>query len=63
MKKNRDYEELEREQRELNQLVDEALKKGIPISQCDEIIKQSRKVDALIDKIQKERNRKNQWER
>ena len=57
--------ELENEKEKLNKLVDEALNKGIPITQDEAVIAQNRKVDVLVVKIQKEKelHRKNQWER
>jgi hypothetical protein len=63
MNKSKEYDELERERRKLNHLVNEALENGTPISECDAIIEQSRKVDTLVAKIQKEKDRKNQRER
>lgn len=42
------YADLERERRKLIRLIDDALKKGVPITQNDAILEQSRKVDALI---------------
>lgn len=43
---------LEKEREKLYGLIDEALKNGVPIAKTDAIIKQSRKVDLLITKIQ-----------
>ncbi len=63
MEKGKEYEELERERRKLNLLIDEALENGTPMSECKEIIEQSRKIDALIAKIQKAKDSKNQLER
>lgn len=54
MKHSDIYNELKKEREKLNKLVDEALKKGIPISKTDAIMEQSRKVDLLAIKIQKE---------
>ena len=57
--------ELEKEKEKLNKLVDEALNKGTPLTQDEAVIAQNRKVDALVVKIQKdkEKHRKNQRER
>jgi hypothetical protein len=58
-------EKLEREKEKLNRLADEALKNGIPLTQDEAFMAQNRKVDALVLKIQKEKekHRKNQQER
>jgi hypothetical protein len=52
--------ELKREQAKLNHLVNEAIKNNdVPFSENQEILEQSRKVDALILKIQnREANRR-----
>lgn len=60
MKNQNLYAELEKERRKLNDLATEAMKKGIPITQDKAILEQSRKVDALITKIQKEREKHGQ---
>lgn len=59
------HEELEKEKEKLNRLAEEALKNGIPLTQDEAFMAQNRKVDALIVKItkEKERPRKNQQER
>jgi hypothetical protein len=59
------HEELEKEKEKLNRLADEAMKNGIPLTQDEAFMEQNRKVDSLVVKIQKEkeRNRKNQRER
>jgi hypothetical protein len=46
--------ELETEKTRLNALVEEAIKKGQPTSENQEILEQSRRVDALITKKQKQ---------
>jgi len=46
--------ELEAEKARLNALVEEAMKKGLPTSVNQEILEQSRRVDALITKKQKQ---------
>ncbi|MFZ5974022.1 MAG: hypothetical protein ACOYU3_01260 [Bacillota bacterium] len=51
------YDELEKEREKLNNLVNEAIKNGVHISQNEVILAQSRKVDALIYQLQKERER------
>ncbi len=65
MKKVSYNEKLEKEKETLNRLVDEALENGTPIIQDEAVIAQNRKVDALVVKIQKEKekHRKNQQER
>lgn len=57
--------ELEKEKERLNMLIDEALKNGIPITQDEAVIAQNRKVDVLVAKVQreKEKNKKNKQER
>jgi len=57
-------EQLEKEKEKLGRLVNEALKNGVPIVQDEAIMVQNRKVDALVVKIQreKERQRKNRQE-
>ena len=50
-------EMLEKEKIKLNRLADEALKNGTPIIENEAVIAQSRKVDALVVKIQ----RKKKW--
>ena len=47
-----DIRELERERAKLDQLIDEALKNGKGTLQEETIYKQSRKVDALVAKVQ-----------
>jgi len=56
--------ELEEEQEKLNKLVIEAMNKGTPITQDEAVIMQNHKVDELVVKIQKEKekHRKNQRE-
>ena len=49
--------ELEKERRELNRLIDDALKNGTPISQTYAIMEQSRKMNLLLDKIIEEKER------
>lgn len=41
-------EELERERRKLDELAEKAREKGIPLSQDEAVLAQSRKIDALI---------------
>ncbi|TEB16216.1 hypothetical protein Psfp_01443 [Pelotomaculum sp. FP] len=57
MKKVSLNEKLEKEKEKLNRLADEALKNGIPLTQDEAVMAQSRKVDALVVKIQKEKGR------
>lgn len=58
------HEKLEKERRKLNKLGEEALKNGIPLTQDEAFMAQNRKVDALVVKIikGKERYRKKQRE-
>lgn len=44
-------EELEKEKKKLGELVEEVSKKGLPLSQDEAVLAQSRKVDALIIKL------------
>lgn len=62
MKQIRYNKKLEEEKERLNKLVSEAVNKGTPITQDEAVIMQNRKVDALVVKIQKEKEkrRKNQ---
>jgi len=50
------------EKARLNALVEEAMKKGLPTSENQEILEQSRKVDTLIAKKQKMMADKNRHE-
>lgn len=65
MKKLDLNEKLRIEKEKLNRLAEEALKNGIPLTQDEEFMAQNRKVDALVVKVikEKERNRKKQQER
>lgn len=65
MKRVNYHEELEKEKEKLRKLGEEALKNGIPLTQDEAFMAQNRKVDALVVKIQKEKeqNRKKQRER
>ena len=65
MKKTNYYKELEIEREKLNTLMAKALSKGIPLAEDKAVVKQSRKVDELIVKVQlgNEKQRKNQRER
>lgn len=56
------YIELNKEKAKLNHLVDEAMKTGIPVSENQEILEQSRKVDAIIAVIQKKKAERNRNE-
>ncbi|HBW33922.1 MAG TPA: hypothetical protein DEF89_00485 [Desulfosporosinus sp.] len=46
-------EKLEKEKEKLNKLANEALRKGIPLTQDEKFMAQNRKVDALVAKIQR----------
>jgi hypothetical protein len=65
MKQEALNEKLEKEKEKLNRLADEALKNGIPLTQDEAFMAQNRKVDELVVKIQKEKEKysKNQQER
>ena len=65
MKKSSFDEKLKIEKERLNSLADEAWEKGIPLNQDEAFMAQNRKVDALVVKVikEKERNRKKQRER
>ena len=65
MAKTRYDKELEREKEKLNKLLDEAFNKGTPFTEDDAVMEQNRKVDTLVVKIQKgkEKQNKNQMER
>jgi len=56
---------LEKERKKLNRLAAEAIKSGIPLAQDEAVMAQSRKVDILVVRIQKEegQHRKKQQER
>ncbi|HCR84113.1 MAG TPA: hypothetical protein DIW07_12060 [Lachnospiraceae bacterium] len=64
MKKASLDEMLEKEREKLNRLAAEALKSGTSIAENEAVMAQSRKVDALVVRIQreKERHRKNRQE-
>lgn len=65
MKSDHYNKQLEKEKEKLNKLADEALKNGIPLNQHEAFMEQNRKVDELVVRIQREKNRrkKNQQER
>ncbi len=65
MKSDHYNKQLEKEKEKLNKLADEALKNGIPLNQHVAFMEQNRKVDELVVRIQreKERRKKNQQER
>jgi hypothetical protein len=65
MKSNHYNKQLEKEKEKLNKLADEALKNGIPLNQHSAFMEQNRKVDELVVRIQreKERQKKNRLER
>ena len=58
-------DKLQIEKEKLSRLVDKALENGTPIAQDKAIMEQNHKVDALVARIQreKERHRKNKPER
>jgi hypothetical protein len=65
MKSDHYNKQLEKEKEKLNKLADEALKNGIPLNRHEAFMEQNRKVDELVVRIQreKERRKKNQQER
>ncbi|MDD5017552.1 MAG: hypothetical protein PHO15_05595 [Eubacteriales bacterium] len=50
-------EELERERQKLSSMINEAMENNRPVLENEEILKQSRKVDALLNRLQKQRDR------
>jgi hypothetical protein len=50
--------ELEKEKEKLSKLAEEALKNNIPLPQDEAVMAQSRKIDALVVKIQKEKEKR-----
>lgn len=52
MKRKKVNEELKKQQDILNQLIEDAVRNGIPVGQSEDILKQSQLVDALIIKVQ-----------
>lgn len=65
MKQMNYNKELEKEREKLNRLANEAMEKGIPLNQDKAFMEQNRKVDELVVKVQreKEKHRRNQQER
>ncbi|WP_368293754.1 hypothetical protein [Dehalobacter sp. TBBPA1] len=65
MKKENLNDKLEKEKEKLHKFGEDAMKKGIPLREDEAFMKQNRKVDELVYKIQKEKekHRKNQKER
>lgn len=57
MKKMSLDDKLEEEKKKLSRLADESLKNGTPIIEDEAFMAQNRKVDALVVKIQKEKER------
>ncbi|AFQ43794.1 hypothetical protein [Desulfosporosinus meridiei] len=47
-------ERLKREKEKLHRLVEEAINNGIPIIQDEAVMRQNRKVDVLVVRLQKE---------
>jgi hypothetical protein len=45
---------MNKEKEKLNRLINEAIQKGIPVSDNQKILEQSRKVDKLINEYQKQ---------
>ncbi|WP_368293601.1 hypothetical protein [Dehalobacter sp. TBBPA1] len=65
MKNENLNDKLEKEKEKLHILGEETIKKGIPLREDEAFMKQNRKVDELVYKIQKEKekHKKNQKER
>lgn len=65
MKKESLNDKLEKEKEKLYRLGEEAMKKGVPLREDKAFMKQNCKVDELVYKIQKEKekHKKNQKER
>lgn len=57
MKGNGLKEELERECAKLDKMIKEALDENRPVMESEEILKQSRKVDVLLNKQQRNKDR------
>ena len=57
MKGNGLKEELERERAILDKMIKEALDENRPVMENEEILKQSQKVDALFNKLQRIKDR------
>ncbi|EQB19867.1 hypothetical protein UNSWDHB_2803 [Dehalobacter sp. UNSWDHB] len=57
MKKESLNEKLEKEKEKLHKLGDEAMKKCIPLREDEAFMSQNRKVDELVFKIQKEKEK------
>lgn len=51
------HKELEKEMEKLNKLGEKALKNGIPLTEDEAFMEQNRKVDILVVKVQKEKER------
>ena len=58
MKKLKLFIKLKKERKKLNNLIDEALQNGTPLSQTQAIMEQSQKVNAIVETIQNEISRK-----
>ena len=52
--------ELAAERARLNDLIEKAIQKGIPISDNQEILEQSQRVDKLINEYQKQLRKRNE---
>jgi hypothetical protein len=50
--KSSNRDQLNKEQEKLNRLIEETMEKGSPPGESEEILKQSRKVDELMNKYQ-----------
>jgi hypothetical protein len=57
MKKNILKKGLERERAKLDNMIKEALDENRPVTENEEILKQSQKVDALLNKLQRNKDR------
>ena len=53
-------DQMNKEKEKLNQLIEEAIQKGIPVSDNQKILEQSRKVDKLVNEYQKQIRKRNE---
>ena len=59
MKDTRLSEELEKERNKLNSMIKEAMDNDRPVNEDERILEQSLKVDSLLNKMQRKKNREN----
>jgi len=56
-------DQMNQEKEKLNRLIEDSMQKGIPVSNNQEILEQSRKVDKLINEYQKQIRKRNEQSR